>query len=191
MRRPDGTGGPLAKDERIDDIQFYVDPRAELLIDDVILYEAAAEGEKRPFPKRVLFTGLFDTGQQGRHWPGELEIVNHEKPRIWKAAKSVLDKDGKPRLVIGLRGARALDAQTELTFRYKFVGEGEVGVSLLNAKGDAPDARTAFKPKAGEWTEVTLKFTPAKGTAAEAIRFTLPDKSELVIDDVLLYTLGP
>src|SRR5207248_1588015 len=23
MRRPDGSGGPLAKDERIDDIQFY------------------------------------------------------------------------------------------------------------------------------------------------------------------------
>ena len=26
-RRPDGSGGPLSEDERIDDIQFYVDPR--------------------------------------------------------------------------------------------------------------------------------------------------------------------
>src|SRR5205814_7483462 len=129
MRRPDGSGGPLAKDERIDDIQFYVDPRAELLIDDVILYDAASEGEKRPFPKGVLFTGWFDTGKQGKEWPGEFEIVNHEKPQTWKAAKSILDKDGKPRLVIGLRGSRQLDGATELTFRYKFTGNGDIAVS--------------------------------------------------------------
>ena len=27
VRRPDGSGGPLSEDERIDDVQFYVDPR--------------------------------------------------------------------------------------------------------------------------------------------------------------------
>jgi hypothetical protein len=37
VRRPNGSGGPLAEDERIDDIQFYVHPRAELLIDDIVL----------------------------------------------------------------------------------------------------------------------------------------------------------
>jgi len=37
MRRPDGMGGPLSEPERIDDIQFYVDPRAGVLIDDVVL----------------------------------------------------------------------------------------------------------------------------------------------------------
>ncbi len=190
MRRPDGSGGPLAEDERIDDIQFYVDPRAELLIDDIVLYEAATADEKRPFPKRVLFTGLFDTGKQGKEWPGTFEIVNHEKPMTWKAAKSVLDKDGKPQLVVGLRGARQLDTATELTFRYKFTGQGEIAVALLNAKGDVPDPRATFKPKVGEWAEVTLKFTPVKGTLAEAIAFALPEKSELLIDDVLLYTPG-
>jgi inosine-uridine nucleoside N-ribohydrolase len=191
MRRPDGTGGALATDERIDDIQFYVDPRAELLIDDVVLYEVAAEGEKRPFPKRVLFSGIFDTGKQGVHWPGEFEVVNHEKPRTWKAAKSVADKDGKPRLVVGLRGARKLDEQAELTFRYKFTGAGEVAVALSHAKGGGADARAAFEPKAGEWAEVTLKFSPARGATADAIVFTLPEKSELLIDDVLLYAPGP
>src|SRR5262249_48657644 len=50
VRRPDGSGGPLSEDERIDDVQFYVDPRAELLIDDMVLYDAAAPDEKRPFP---------------------------------------------------------------------------------------------------------------------------------------------
>lgn len=190
MRRPDGTGGALAKDERIDDIQFYVDPRAELLIDDVILYEAAADGETRPFPKRVLFTGLFDTGTHGKHWPGTFEIVSHEKPLTWKAAKSVPGTDGKPTLVVGLRGGRKLDAETELAFRYKFAGDGDIGVSLTNAKGGGTDPKATFTPKAGGWTGVTLKFTPVAGTVAEAIRFALPDKCELQIDDVLLYTPG-
>ena len=52
-RRPDGSGGPLATDERIDDIQFYIDPEADLRIDDIILYDAAAKDEPRPFPRRI------------------------------------------------------------------------------------------------------------------------------------------
>src|SRR5262249_3144952 len=81
LRRPDGSGGPRSEDERIDDIQFYIDPRAELLIDDIVLYEAAGPDEKRPFPERILYTGLFDTGKQGKEWPGDFEIIPHEKPR--------------------------------------------------------------------------------------------------------------
>lgn len=190
MRRPDGTGGPLGKDERIDDIQFYIDPRAELLIDDVVLYDAATEGEKRPFPRRVLFAGLFDTGQQGRHWPGVFEIVPHEKPQTWKAAKSVPDKDGKPQLVVGLRGPRRLDPATELTFRYKFTGSGDVRATLTGTGKSKADSHATFTPKAGGWQEVTLKFSPRSGAIADAITFSLPDKSELLIDDVLLYTPG-
>jgi hypothetical protein len=70
-RRVDGSGGSLGADERIDDIQFYIDPRAEahLLIDDIVLYEAAPEGETAPFPRRVIFTGWFDTGKQGASTP--------------------------------------------------------------------------------------------------------------------------
>ena len=40
-----------------------------------------------------------------------------------------------------------------------------------------------FRPKAGGWAEVTLKFAPAKGMAADAITFSLPDGSEFVIDE--------
>src|SRR6185295_13260695 len=47
-RRPDGSGGPLAGDERIDDIQFYIAPDAELLIDDIVLYDAAASSPSPP-----------------------------------------------------------------------------------------------------------------------------------------------
>jgi hypothetical protein len=69
-RRPDGSGGPLSEGERIDDIQFYTDPRAELLIDDIVLHDEAGADENRPFPKRILFTGWFDSGKQGKEWPG-------------------------------------------------------------------------------------------------------------------------
>ncbi|NIP92380.1 MAG: hypothetical protein GWO24_02435, partial [Akkermansiaceae bacterium] len=92
-RRPDGSGGPLAADERIDDIQFYIEPSGDLLIDDIVLYEAADDDEPRPFPARSIFTGWFDTGVQGKEWPGEFEIVPHEKPRGWDAAKSVARDD--------------------------------------------------------------------------------------------------
>ena len=84
MRRPDGSGGPLAADERIDDIQFYIDPDAEIIIDDVVLFDAASEGEKRPFPKRILYTGVFDTGKQGQEWPGTFEIVG-DQGSFWRA----------------------------------------------------------------------------------------------------------
>ncbi len=79
VRRPDGSGGPLSENERIDDMQFYVDPRAELLIDDMVLYDAAVPGEKRPFPKSIQFTGLFDTGKQGQGMAGRLRDRGQER----------------------------------------------------------------------------------------------------------------
>src|SRR6185436_2607698 len=87
-RRNDGSGGSLTENERIDDIQFYVRTNADLIIDDIVLYDAPPETEKRPFPKRILFTAWFDTGKKGAEWPGDFEIVPHEKPLTWKAAKS-------------------------------------------------------------------------------------------------------
>ncbi len=96
MRRPDGGGGPLAEDERIDDIQFYIDPRGELVIDEMILYDEAAEGEKRPFPKRLLFTGWFNTGKQGQEWPGDFEIVPHEKPRHVEGGQERREQRDRP-----------------------------------------------------------------------------------------------
>ncbi|MFO0867009.1 MAG: hypothetical protein U0744_20605 [Gemmataceae bacterium] len=62
---PTVAEGHLAK-QRIDDDQFYVPPDAELKIDDILLYDEAAEGEQRPFRSEVHFTGIFDTGKQGK-----------------------------------------------------------------------------------------------------------------------------
>ena len=107
-RRPDGSGGALAADERIDDIQFYVAPNAELLIDDIVLYESAADDEQRPFPRDFKFTGWFDTGKQGKEWPGDFEIVEHEKPRTWDAARSRPSRFGWHEMRVQLRGERRM-----------------------------------------------------------------------------------
>jgi inosine-uridine nucleoside N-ribohydrolase len=190
LRRPDGTGGPLAADERIDDIQFYIDPRAELLIDDVILYEAASKDEKRPFPKRVMFTAWFDTGKQGKEWPGEFEIVNHEKPRTWKAAKSVKGADGKPVLRVEMRGSRRLDEATELTFKYKLTGAGEMKVQLASKGKPIDGGVSTLTARRDEWTEATVRFKLTGKETATEITFLPPEGAELLLDDVLLYTPG-
>jgi inosine-uridine nucleoside N-ribohydrolase len=189
MRRPDGTGGPLAADERIDDIQFYVDPRAELLIDDIVLFDVGAPDEKRPFPKRVLFTGWFDTGKHGVEWPGDFQIVDHDKPRAWKAARSVPGPDGNDWLRIGLRGPRRLGGHTLLTFKYHVTGMDSVRVELWDGKVRR-SRRDVWEPeRADAWSEVTLKLDPV-GTTADEIRFVLPKGVKLTIDDLLLYDPG-
>jgi inosine-uridine nucleoside N-ribohydrolase len=194
MRRPDGSGGPLAADERIDDIQFYIDPRAELLIDDVVLYDAAPEGEKRPFLSRILFTGWFDTGKQGQEWPGTFEIVPHDKPRTWKCAKSVpseaADKPGNW-IRIGLRGERPLGKKCELKFAYSLVGEGPIIVKLFHAGKELAGSKREVKDVAADhWGETTLQLEYANASVVDEIRFTVPGKGTLKIDDLLLYEPG-
>jgi hypothetical protein len=190
MRRPDGTGGPLAAGERIDDIQFYIDPRAELLTDDVILYEAAAEGETRPFPKRVVYTGWLDTGTQGKEWPGDFTIADHEPPRTGRAARSVPRKvGGEPWVRLDLRGERELDRRTALTFKHKLDAETEVTVELYSRAGSKPVAARTVKLPGGSWGEATVSFGVFPGTPVDEVRFLLP-AGELLVDDVLLYTPG-
>jgi inosine-uridine nucleoside N-ribohydrolase len=193
-RRPDGSGGPLSEDERIDDIQFYTDPNAELIIDDIVLYDAALSGEKRPFPRRPLFTAWFDTGRQGKEWPGDFAIVPHEKPLTWKAAKSVLNKEtATPWIRLHLRGERPLGETTQLRFRFKLTGADSMRVVLVN--------RTAKKEHAVElkgltktrWDETTVDFSdskPRNGDRVDEVRFLLPKGAELLVDDVLLYEPG-
>ncbi len=191
MRRPDGSGGALGEDERIDDIQFYIDPRAELLIDDIVLYDAGSKEEKRPFPKRFLFTAWFDTGKQGKEWPGDFEIVPHEKPRTWKAAKSVLNTDkGEPWIRLSLRGDRRLDATTELFFRYRLTGAESMRVELVHTGSKLELKRELKNLKKDEWAETTLSFDSPDKTKelhVNEIRLWLPKGVGLWIDDVLLY----
>jgi len=194
MRRPDGSGGPLAENERIDDIQFYVDPRAEVLIDDVILYDAAAEGEKRPFPSRILYTGLFDTGKQGKEWPGDFEIVNHEKPKLWKHAKSVVDKDGTNVIRLNMRGERAASGNLDLDFKYKITGTDAFKVHLRNRVNNITFTMPAKDLVKDKWTDARVSFlidqAKRKDLTLDEIVFELPKGAELLLDDVLLSVPG-
>jgi inosine-uridine nucleoside N-ribohydrolase len=192
-RRPDGSGGPLSADERIDDIQFYADPAAELLIDDMVLYEAAPEGEKRPFPKRVLFTGWFDTGKQGQEWPGDFSIVPHQPPRKWKAAKSALNAErAAPWIRLGLRGERTLGAKTHLRFHYRVNGTDAMQVALVNRKRKERRVVDVKGLHKDAWAETTLDYTKQTraGQHVDEIQFLLPKGSELLVDDVLLFEPG-
>jgi len=199
MRRPDGSGGPLAEDERIDDIQFYVDPRAELLIDDIVLYEAGPADEKRPFPARILYTGLFDTGKQGNEWRGDFEIVPHEKPKTWRAARSVINPASKqPWIRLDLKGPRVQDAKAELFFRYRLTGADSIRVELDLRNGKFTLTSEMKDLKRDAWAEQTQSFaidaemlrkiTPDGGI--DEIRFLLPPGAHLLLDDVLLYVPG-
>lgn len=186
-RKPDGSGGPLSEGERIDDIQFYADPRAELWIDDIVLYDEAAEGEKRPFPKRILFTGWFDSGKQGKEWPGAYEIVP-KKGVFWNAAKSVENADSKtPWIELGLRGDRELGAKTQLAFRYHLTGAEAMKVALVHGKSKKSVVQDVKSLMADRWSEVVLDLPGASGERVDAIQFLLPRGAELMIDDLLLY----
>jgi inosine-uridine nucleoside N-ribohydrolase len=186
-RRADGSGPPLGENERIDDIQFYTDPGVELLIEDIVLYDAATADEKRPFPERPLFCGWFDTGRQGQEWPGVFEIVPHKPPLTWKAASSVAGgPDGKPWILLELRGARPLGKQGHVRFRYRLEGADTMLVSLVHDGKQV--ARTLKDLKKGEWAETTVDFElPEKLREASEIHFVLPKGALLLIDDVLLY----
>lgn len=189
-RRPDGSGGPLSENERIDDIQFYTDAGAELVVDDVVLYDAAVPGEKRPFPEQPLFTAWFDTGRQGKEWPGDFAIVAHKPPLTWKAARSVSERQsGRPWIRLSLRGLRPLNETARLRFRYRLTGTDSLRVVLVNGATKSAHAVEVKGLKKAEWGEVTVTF-PGKipqGSKADEIHFLLPQGAELLLDDVLLY----
>lgn len=184
-RRPDGTGGPLGEGERIDDIQFYVEPDADLIIDDVVLYDAAPPNEKRPFPKRIHFSGTFDSGKQGKEWPGDFTIAAN-KGFFWHAAEAVSDKDGEPWIRLGLRGSRPLGAKTHLSFRYLTAAD-KISIRLADSKTKTWHDVVGKVSNKEAWSEMTVDLTSPPLTLADEIQFRVPRGAALLIDDVLLY----
>ncbi len=196
MRKPDGTGGPLFENERIDDIQFYADPRAELLIDDIVLYDAADEKETRPFPKRFLFTGWFDSGKQGKEWPGFFEI-DQKKGFFWHAAKSVPHPDNKELawIKIAFRGGRPAGDATHMRFHYKSEGADRIEITFDSEKDRITIGMLVPKEQEGQWTLANLdidsmiaagRLVP-KGELIHNVSFAIPSTARLWIDDLLLY----
>lgn len=200
-RRPDGTGGPLSEHERIDDIQFYAEPTADLMIDDIVLYDAAAKDEKRPFPRHVHFAAGFDTGQQGKNWPGNFEIVP-DKGYFWRAARSVENPDRQaPWIRLNLRGERPMGDRTHLSFRYRLSGADSLRVVLANRTQQCDHGIELKDLKKNEWHETTVDFGeaerqdggrggPKRGDRVDEVHFTFPKGAELLLDDLLLYEPG-
>jgi hypothetical protein len=206
-RRPDGSGGALSADERIDDIQFYIDRTADLWIDDIVLYEArepnARDVEKRDnrgsesFPRRIIFTGWFDTGKQGEgnEWPGRFEIIKHEPPMTWKAARSIqAPASGHARLETSLRGVRRLSHHTRLRFRYRLTGANSLSVALVNTEGGRSYSTALKEAATDRWSEASIDFLIDPGPiddkqpTADAIHLVVQRQdAQLLIDDVLLY----
>ncbi len=191
-RRPDGSGGPLSEDERIDDIQFYIPPDADLWIDDIVLYDEAPAGETRTFPSRFLFTGWFDTGTQGKEWPGDFEIVLHEKPRTWDAARSVVDpQTGRPWIRLGLRGPRPLSRRTAVRFQYQLSGGEHLALILANSETGKRYEAPVAGLRIGGWAEATVTFDIGElPSTTDELHFLPGPGSTLLIDDVLLYEPG-
>lgn len=193
-RCADGSGGPLSEAERIDDLQFYIRPDAELFIDDVVLYDAAPAGESESFPKRIIFTGWFDTGRQGEghEWPGDFEIVKHDPPLAWKAARSVVNpQTGQPWIRVQMRGQRSLSQFNRLRFRYKLDGEGNLSIVLVNSKSGQEWSAAPKHMMPGRWADNVVEFSMGmKDALADEIRFLASPGAELLVDDVLLYEPG-
>ena len=188
-RRPDGSGGPLAKDERIDDIQFYVEDGAEVSVDDIVLYEPARKEETEAFPRRIIFTGWFDTGKQGKghEWPGDFDIVLHEKPLTWDAAQAVVEKaTGATWIRVNLRGSRPLSEKNRLRFRYK-TSANEIRVSLEDSAPGKTFANHQRVTSKGDWQEASVDFAARKGDRATDVVFRVPKGADLQVDDLLLY----
>jgi hypothetical protein len=191
-RRPDGSGGPLAKDERIDDIQFYIEPEGELLVDDIVLYDEAPEDEKRPFPRQVIFTGWFDTGKQGSEWPGDFEIVRHEPPRGWSFARSVPNEKTKaPWIRVHLRGRRPLAEEVRARFRYRVKDSAKLTADLCDSQTSSAWKQVVNDLVLNQWVWAESRFdlssAPKEERFADEIRFHLDPGGELQIDDLLLY----
>lgn len=189
LRCPNSTGGPLAADERIDDIQFYIAPEADLLIDDIVLYEAAPPEEKTPFPRRIIFTGWFDTGKQGAEWPGDFEIMNHEAPLTWKCAKSVArPATDTPWIRVGLRGRRPLSSAVRLRFHCRLTGSGLLTVKLADTESGTTRTALPVELKPDAWTTASVNFSgPSTGAFADELHFVVPAGGTLLLDDVLLF----
>ncbi len=200
-RRPDGGGGPLAKDERIDDIQFYIRPSASLLVDDIVLFEAEATAavRKSAFPRRVIFSGWFDTGKQGQEWPGDFEIVPHEAPRTWDHVRSVVNAGTASRWIrVDLRAERPFGERTRVGFSCRAGSRSKLRVELARRRGKDVEVLAGVSLESRDrtqWSTVDVELearSTLKGSGpavANELRVFLEDGGELHLDDLLIYEL--
>ena len=128
-------------------------------------------------PGVQFYTGNFldgrYTGKQGRgaEWPGMFEIVQHERPRTWKCARSVVDPDSKrPVIRVDLRGERPIGEKVHLFFRYELRGGETIDVRLLNAKTKDQWTANPIAARNNTWSEARVTLSRGAGERGNAVR---------------------
>jgi hypothetical protein len=144
-----------------------------------------------------MFTGWFDTGQQGMEWPGQFEIVPHEPPRTWKAARSVLDESsGKQAVRVNLRGRRPLRERISLRLQYRAVPGQSLDVVLRDSQTGHRWTSDTIQSHHDGWTqaerELALHAPQESARAAghtlfaDQVMFSSNAGTAFLVDDVLL-----
>ena len=215
-RRNDGSVEPFGDGERMDDFKVFVGrPEAaasyELFIDDVIFFanDPALPPEPEPFPNRVIFLAVFDTGPKEKYWPGDFELV--ETPpagAYWRAARSVPRKDGKGKLArLQIEPPRPVGAHTKLRFRYHLTGAAAMIVQIFDATVQDNRHLNLAGLKEGEWTTVHVDFSRdskrndgtthspfSAGNKVDDLFFFVGGEGKtdvnLFVDEVVLYDAG-
>jgi hypothetical protein len=211
--RNDGSPEPFAEGERMDDLKVFVgrpgDGRSyQLVVDDVILFanDPALPPEPEPFPNRVIFLASFDTGPKEKYWPGEFELAERDLPRgaFWRAARAVLRRDGKGKLIsLPIEPPRPVGKRTKLRFRYHLTGAEKLTVQVFDATDQDNRHIHLTGLKQGAWATAYLDFTRdakrndgtrtpfAAGHRADAVFFFIEPETgrvpELYVDEVVLY----
>ena len=163
MRRPDGSGGPLSADERIDDIQFYIDPRA--ISSSTTWYSAtpplktknALSPSTSSSPAGSTPASKARNGQARSRSPCMTSRGHGNMPNQSRAKRR---SKTEAEVRLRLRGERPLGKECELKFLYHLEGKGPVDVVLYRAGKPLPRAMQRIsKLQTGAWTETTLKYT--------------------------------
>jgi len=213
-RRNDGSPEPFGNGERMDDLKIFAGRASEaanynLWIDDVIFFanDPNLPPDPEPFPNRVIFLAAFDTGPKEKYWPGDFEIADKDAPAgtYWRAARAVLRKDGKSKLVrLQIEPPRPVGARTKLRFRYYLDGATEMTVQIFDAT--VQDNRhirlTGLKQR--EWITTHLDFSRdsrrndgtansqfSAGNKVDDLFFFVASapagNAELLVDEVVFY----
>lgn len=157
--------------------------------------------EREGFPRRVIFLAAFDTGPKDKYWPGDFEL--DEKPPAgawWRAARSVLRKDGKAQMVrVQIEPPRPAGARTRLRFRYYLRDASAMTVQIFDATAQDNRHLKVEGLSQGEWATQYVDFTGGSkrndgtdspfsaGNVVDDLFFFASEKATFWVDEVVLY----
>jgi len=214
-KRNDGTPGvPFKSGERMDDLKIFFAPKGkaagrQMTIDDVIFFaeDPGLPPEPEPFPRRVMFLMLFDTGidpkSRSKYHPGLFDPVfpsRAPKGSYWVVAKAV-DKPStaSQHVYLEMKPPRFVGPNTRLRFRYWVKGASKIKVVLHDATDRKDRVLEVKDPRQGQWVTQYLTFSRdakfvrggsfAIGNKVDSVAFIVPSRRDvqLYVDEPILY----